>query len=270
MTAAATAPALELRALTKSFGAVRALTSINLRVHPAEVVGLVGDNGAGKSTLTRIIAGTIAPDSGDMLVAGHTCRFESAHEARVAGIETVFQTLALVPSLDIAENVYLGRELIGPGPVATLLKSMDFRKMRQQVEDGFARFGLDLPDVRTRVGALSGGQRQVVAIARAVLWGSRIVVLDEPTAALGVKQTELVLSFVERLRAHEVAVILISHNMQQVLRVADRVCVLRLGHKAFDGPAKSLNANELVGLIMGTSQAATDQAANPTSFDTAH
>lgn len=206
-------PVLELRSLSKSFGPVHAVRSVSLIVHPGEVVGLVGDNGAGKSTLTRMIAGTTRPDSGEILVAGEAKDFASAHDARRAGVETVFQTLALVPGLDIAENIFLGRETLRASPIGRLLRTMDVATMRRQVQEGYDRFGLNLPDLKTKVSALSGGQRQVVAIARAVLWGSRIVVLDEPTAALGVRQTELVLSFIERLRSHGVAVIFISHNM---------------------------------------------------------
>jgi ABC-type sugar transport system ATPase subunit len=251
VSAAATSPVLELRSLSKSFGPVHAVRAVSLMVHPGEVVGLIGDNGAGKSTLTRMIAGTIRPDSGEILVAGAPQDFASAHDARAAGVETVFQTLALVPGLDIAENIFLGREVLRSSPAGHFLRTMDVATMRRHVRESYDRFGLDLPDIKTKVSALSGGQRQVVAIARAVLWGSRIVVLDEPTAALGVKQTELVLSFIERLKTHGVAIVFISHNMQHVVRVSDRVCVLRLGQKIFDGPMASLDATELVALMTG-------------------
>lgn len=246
-------PVLELQSLSKSFGPVRALTSVSLSLYPGEVVGLVGDNGAGKSTLTRMISGTMRPDSGAILVDGEKCLFNSANDARNAGIETVFQTLALAPTLNIVENVYLGRELIGSNPLSRISKSMDKGTMRKQTSEGFRRLNLTLPDLQTKVAVLSGGQRQVVAIARAVLWGSRVVVLDEPTAALGVRQTEIVLSFVERLREHKVSVIYITHNMQHVVRVADRVCVLRLGEKVFDGATSSLSPTDLVGLMTGAS-----------------
>ena len=169
--------------------------------------------------------------------------------------EEVAQEVALVPGLDIAENIFLGREVIGSDPISRATHAMDTTAMRRMVEQGYERFGLNLPDLRTKVAALSGGQRQVVAIARAVLWGSRIVVLDEPTAALGVRQTELVLSFIEQLRSHAVAVIFISHNMQHVVRVADRVCVLRLGRKVFDGPTSSLTGTDLVALMTGAATA---------------
>jgi ABC-type sugar transport system ATPase subunit len=245
------APILELRALSKSFGPVHAVKTVSLAAHAGEVIGLIGDNGAGKSTLTRMIAGAIRPDQGDIIVNGRKEHFETAQDARRAGIETVFQTLALVPGLDIVENIFLGRELLLPGATGRATRTMDVAAMRQRVEEGYQRFGLNLPDMRTKVAALSGGQRQVVAIARAVLWGSGVVVLDEPTAALGVKQTELVLSFIERLRSHKVAVIFISHNMQHVMRVADRVCVLRLGRKVHDGPMSKLSGTDLVALMTG-------------------
>lgn len=249
-------PILELRHLSKSFGPVHAVKSVSLAAHAGEVIGLVGDNGAGKSTLTRMIAGAVGPDTGEIIVSGQKQSFASAQDARRAGIETVFQTLALVPGLDIVENIFLGRETLVSGPAGRLTRSMDVAAMRRSVQEGYQRFGLNLPDIRTKVAALSGGQRQVVAIARAVLWGSGVVVLDEPTAALGVKQTELVLSFIERLRSHKVAVIFISHNMQHVMRVADRVCVLRLGRKVFDGPMSKLSGTDLVALMTGAATAA--------------
>ncbi len=253
----APAPILELRGIDKAFGAVRALTSVSFKLHAAEIVGLVGDNGAGKSTLTNIISGAIRPDAGQILIDGVEHMLESAHAARLAGIETVFQTLAVAPTLDIAENVYLGRELLKSGLSGKLLRSMDTVAMRQRVTDGFRRLGLTLPGLGTKVGALSGGQRQAVAIARAVIWGSKIVVLDEPTAALGVRQTEIVLAFIERLKHLGVSVIFISHNMQHVMRVADRIFVLRLGRKAFDGAKANLTPMQLVGLMTG---AVTDAA----------
>jgi ABC-type sugar transport system ATPase subunit len=254
---AAASPILDLRSINKSFGAVRALISVSFSLYPAEVVGLVGDNGAGKSTLSNIISGTLQPDAGEIFVDGVLHRFESAHDARFAGIETVFQTLAVAPTLDIAENVYLGREMLKRGLSGRWFRSMDTAAMRKSVAEGFRRLGLTLPGLGTKVGALSGGQRQAVAIARAVIWGSKIVVLDEPTAALGVKQTEIVLSFIERLKHHGVAVIFISHNMQHVMRVADRIFVLRRGRKAFDGVKSGLTAMQLVALMTG---AATETA----------
>jgi simple sugar transport system ATP-binding protein len=245
------APVLELRGISKSYGAVRALRGVGMTVRPGQVIGLIGDNGAGKSTLISIVSGSAQPDRGQIMVNGVDRRFGSAIDARNAGIETVFQALALAPTLDIVENVYLGREQLRAGVAGRWLRWLDKRAMRREVSAGFERLGLNLPPLNTAVSALSGGQRQAVAIARAVIWGSRIVLLDEPTAALGVKQTEIVLSFIERLKEHGVAVIFVSHNMQQVLRVVDRVMVMRLGQKIFDGDRASLTGPQLVGLMTG-------------------
>jgi ABC-type sugar transport system ATPase subunit len=244
-------PILELRGISKSYGPVRALSDVGFSLYPGEVLALVGDNGAGKSTLISVVSGSARPDEGTILVDGTEHAFETALQARAAGIETVFQTLALAPTLDIAANVYLGREAIRPGGLWRRLHWMDTASMRRSVAEGFDRLGLTLPPLHTKVGALSGGQRQAVAIARAVLWGSHIVMLDEPTAALGARQIEIVLSFIERLKSHRVAVIFISHNMQHVLRVADRVVVLRLGRKVFDGARANLTGPQLVGLMTG-------------------
>ena len=244
-------PVLELDGISKAYGAVRALTGVGLRLMAGEVLALVGDNGAGKSTLIAIVSGAVRPDEGTIVVDGHQHVFQNAIQARGAGIETVFQTLALAPTLDIAENVFLGRELVRPGAGGRCLRWMDKAVMRHRVAEGFERLGLSLPPLHTKVGALSGGQRQAVAIARAVIWGSHIVLLDEPTAALGARQVEIVLSFVRRLKEHGVAVLFISHNMQHVLRVADRVVVLRLGRKVFDGARANLTGLQLVGLMTG-------------------
>ncbi len=244
-------PVLEVRALSKSFGAVRAVRDVSFSLFAGEVIGLVGDNGAGKSTLVSIVSGGLKPDVGQIVVDGADRTFENPSQARARGIETVFQFLSLVPTLDIAENVFLNREVYGPTRVLRWLKRMHKSEMRRSVVRGFERLGLSLPPPRTKVAALSGGQRQAVAIARVVLWGSHIVLMDEPAASLGVKQTEIVLSFVERLKAQGVAVIFISHNMEHVLRVSDRIVVMRLGEKVFDAPRSDVTAMELVGLITG-------------------
>jgi D-xylose transport system ATP-binding protein len=243
-------PVLEIRNLVKNFGAVRALHDVSLQLFRGEVVGLVGDNGAGKSTLVNVVAGALRPDDGELVLDGEAHAFETPAHARAAGIETVFQYLSIIPTLDIAENVFLGRELYRSG-LGSSLRVMDRRRMQREVAAGFERLGLRLPAPTTKVAALSGGQRQAVAIARAVLWGSKIVLLDEPSAALGVRQTEIVLEFVERLKQRNVAVVFISHNMQHVLRVADRIVVLRLGEKVYDGPKGGATASDIVALITG-------------------
>ena len=243
---------LAVEGVTKRFGAVRALRDVSVEVRAGEVVGLIGDNGAGKSTLVGVMSGAIRPDEGTIFVDGEERNFASPAEARAAGIETVFQNLALVPTLNIAENVFLRRERYGPGRVGRALHRLHKSAMRRDVQAGFERFGVVLPPVRTKVSALSGGQRQAVAITRAVLWGSHVVLMDEPAAALGVKQTELVLSLVERLKSHGVGILFISHNMQHVLRVADRVVVMRLGAKVADfNVHEQTTGTDLVAMMTG-------------------
>jgi ABC-type sugar transport system ATPase subunit len=242
---------LEVRGVTKYFGPVTALRNVSLELREGEVLGLIGDNGAGKSTLVGVISGALRPDAGSVAVDGVERAFTTPADARDAGIETVFQNLALIPTLNLAENVYLRRELLAPG-IGRHFRLMNKRAMRRDVRRAFERFGVTLPPVRTKVSALSGGQRQAVAITRAVIWGSHIVLLDEPAAALGVKQTELVLSLIERLKSHGVAIVFISHNMQQVLRVADRVAVMRLGAKVADFDVhEQTTGTDLVALMTG-------------------
>jgi ABC-type sugar transport system ATPase subunit len=245
-------PALAVEGVTKQFGPVTALRNIDLAVSSGEILALIGDNGAGKSTLVNVMSGSLRPDEGRVLVNGDERRFTSPSDASAAGIETVFQHLALIPSLNIWENIYLGRERLLRGFRGSLMRAIDKPSMRKDALDAFERFGVTLPPLHTKTSALSGGQRQQVAITRAVLWGSHIVVMDEPAAALGVRQTELVLNLVKRLKNHGVAVIFISHNMQHVLRVADRVAALFLGRKVADiavGP-KTQTA-DLVGFMTG-------------------
>lgn len=242
---------LEVENISKRFGSVRALRDVDFSLHAGEIVGLVGDNGAGKSTLIHVISGALRPDSGEIRVDGRAFSFDHPAHARKQGIETVFQDLSLIPTLSIAENVYLGRERFAHPPVGRWLRWMDKSHMRRDVEEGFSRLGLNLPSPKTKAAALSGGQRQAVAIARTVLWGSHIVLLDEPTAALGVRQTEIVLSFMERLKAQEVGVVFISHNIPELLRVADRIVVMRLGRKVFDGSSADVSGSDLVAMMTG-------------------
>jgi ribose/xylose/arabinose/galactoside ABC-type transport system permease subunit/ABC-type branched-subunit amino acid transport system ATPase component len=251
------APPLEVLDITKRFGPVVALRGVSLSIGQGEVLGLVGDNGAGKSTLVSIMSGVARPDSGQIRLNGKHWAETGALTMREAGVETVFQNLALVPTLSIVENMYLGRELYGPGKLAMLARRIDKRRMRREVEAAFSRLGLRMPPVTSKAGALSGGQRQAVAVARAVLWGSRVVIMDEPAAALGVQQTEAVLALIEGLKAEGVATLLVSHNMEHVLRVADRVAVFRLGRKIadLDQRERQVTGMELVGLITGATSA---------------
>jgi simple sugar transport system ATP-binding protein len=252
-TGASDGAALVVRDVSKRYGPVAALRGVSLELRRGEVLALVGDNGAGKSTLVSIISGVTKPDTGDVIMDGRPCSGHGARSARDLGVETVFQNLALVNTLSIVDNVYLGRELVRRSRVGRALRNLDKRRMRRDLETTIARLGFTLPPVTAKAGALSGGQRQAVAVARAVLWQSKVVVMDEPVAALGVAQTEAVLSVVEGLREHGVATLLITHNMDQVLRVTDRVVVLRLGRKVADLDLRvnSVSKMQLVGLITG-------------------
>lgn len=244
-------PVLSIRGVSKHYGPTQALTDVSLNLWRGEVLGLIGDNGAGKSTLVNIIAGVVTPDSGSMVVDGVAERLTSPAGALERGIETVFQNLSLIPTLNITENIFLHREIYGPGRFWSALRRMDRSAMQSKVDDGYRRLGLDLPPPTTKVAALSGGQRQAVAVSRAVIWERKVVVLDEPTAALGVKQTALVLAFIDRLRDHGVGVIFISHNLEHVQQMCDRVVVLRLGRKVFDSRLADTTGRELVERMTG-------------------
>jgi len=227
-TQAANGPVLEARGLTRDFGRVVALRGADVLTYAGEVTAIVGDNGAGKSTLIKILSGAIQPDSGDILLDGQPVHFTSPQEARLAGIETVYQDLALAPSLDVAANLFLGRETRQPG----LLGSLGFlneRAMRKRAQEEMANLQIGLTSVLQPVITLSGGQRQAIAVARATAWGKRIVIMDEPTAALGVRETNMVLRLIERVKGAGIAVIMISHSMPEVFEVADRIAILRLG-----------------------------------------
>ena len=236
-------PVLSLKHITKSFGAIHALTDIDLDLEAGEVLGLMGDNGAGKSTLVRIIAGNFPPTSGEMLLDGKPVHFHKPVEARAAGIEVVYQDLALCDNLEIVQNMFLGRELRKRG-------FLDDLTMEDRARETLASLSVrTVKSVRQSVASLSGGQRQTVAIAKAVLWNSRIVLLDEPTAALGVAQTRQVLDLVRRLADRGLGVVLISHNMNDVFEVADRITALYLGRVAADVPTESVTHNQVVELI---------------------
>jgi simple sugar transport system ATP-binding protein len=252
------APLLEVAGLTKTFGGLKAIDSVDLEVRPGEVIGLVGDNGAGKSTLVRCIAGVYAPDEGEIRVEGQPVQTHKTHspkQAAEAGIEVVHQDLSLIPHGDVAENLFLNRELRSPWPVLRQIGWLDKAAMRRRAREILTEVGIGgIVSVRQRIGELSGGQRQCVAIGRAVGWKRRIVFLDEPTAALGVRQTAIVLDLIRRLRDRGIAVVLISHNMEQVLDVCDRVVVMRLGRKVADRPVAELDGSMLVSYITGVTK----------------
>jgi ABC-type sugar transport system ATPase subunit len=256
-------PVLAARGITKRYGSVRALRGVDFELVPGEVVGLIGDNGAGKSTLVSILSGLAQPDSGEVAVDDVTHTLHSPAQARAAGIETVFQNLALIPTLSIVDNVFLCAERFKYGRFGRALKLVDSRRGRREVIEVLAEFGLDRIDPRVKVTALSGGQRQAVAIARTILWGSRVVLMDEPCAALGVRQTHLVLSLIRRMRERGLAIVFISHNMPQVLQVCDRVVALRLGQKVLDAQRDGLTSDDLVAFMTGSRENGSRDAAAP-------
>jgi simple sugar transport system ATP-binding protein len=246
----ATAPILEARDIVKTYGHVNALQGASFTVYPGEIVSLIGDNGAGKSTLTKVISGVIHPDHGELLFDGRPVEINSPAAAQHLGIETVYQDLALAPDLDGAANVYMGRELLKPGLLGHL-GVLDKRAMKVAAEKAFADLGVAVKDADAAVAYLSGGQRQGVAVARAASWASRVIIMDEPTAALGVVQTENVLNVIRRVRDKGVAVVLISHNMPDVLKVSDRIEVLRLGRRVATFSKGEATLTSLVGAMTG-------------------
>ncbi|MEU6816130.1 ATP-binding cassette domain-containing protein [Streptomyces sp. NPDC046860] len=247
-------PVLALRGVSKRFGAVQALTDVTLEVHAGEVVALVGDNGAGKSTLVKTIAGVHPIDEGVIEWDGKTVQVNKPHDAQNLGIATVYQDLALCDNIDVVGNLYLGREIRRAG----VLDEVEMERRSRELLD---QLSIRIPSVRIPIASLSGGQRQVVAIARSMLGEPKLVILDEPTAALGVEQTAQVLDLVERLRERGHAVILISHNMADVKAVADKVAVLRLGRNNGVFEVKSTSQEEIISAITGASDNAVTRRA---------
>jgi len=238
-------PLLEATCIRRTFGHVQALKGADFRVMPGEIVALIGDNGAGKSTLVKILSGADRPTGGTLRVEGREVSFTSPLDAQDCGIATVYQDLALAPDLTPADNLFLGRELVRKDWLGRF-GFLDRREMQRQAIEQFAKLGVQLRSQRVSIASLSGGQRQSVAIARAAMWASKLVILDEPTAALGVVQTARVLDLCKRVRDAGTSVILISHNMPQVLEVADRIQVLRLGQTVADLKASETSVNDLV------------------------
>ncbi|HEX6584893.1 MAG TPA: ATP-binding cassette domain-containing protein [Thermoleophilaceae bacterium] len=251
MNANGSTPVLALKGVSKSFGPVQALSDVDFEVQPGEVVALVGDNGAGKSTLVKTIAGIHAADGGTISFEGREVTITSPTDAVALGIATVYQDLALCDNLDVVENLFLGREETGDGPAA-VVRQLDEVGMEKQTGELLENLAVTITDVRAEVGTMSGGQRQQVAIARSLLGEPKLVMLDEPTAALGVRQTAQVLELIKRLRDRGYGVLVISHNLADVFEVADRIFVLRLGQKAgeFDRDASQ---DQVVAAITGAS-----------------
>ncbi len=245
-------PVLEARGLVKTFGHVVGLAGVSLQLYAGEVLAIIGDNGAGKSTLIKCLSGALTVDEGEILVNGVRVDFKSPVDARNAGIETVFQTLAVAPALDIASNLYLGREIRSKGPLGMFARKLDSRGMREQARKQLQELGIaTIQDLTQKVETLSGGQRQAIAVARAAAFGSRVVILDEPTAALGVRESGQVLALIKQLRSKGLPVILISHNMPQVFEVADRIQIQRLGRCAGVITPQSHTMEEAVAIMTG-------------------
>jgi len=255
-------PVLALRGVSKRFGAVQALTDVELEVHAGEVVALVGDNGAGKSTLVKTIAGVHPIDDGVIEWEGSPVSINKPHDAQGLGVATVYQDLALCDNLDVVGNLYLGRELLRRGVIDEVTMEKNSREL-------LSTLSIRIPSVRIPIASLSGGQRQVVAIARALIGDPKVVILDEPTAALGVEQTAQVLDLVERLRERNLGVILISHNMADVKAVADTVAVLRLGKNNGSFPVKDTSQEEIISAITGATENAVTRRAGRRSTEAA-
>nr|WP_204722932.1 ATP-binding cassette domain-containing protein [Glutamicibacter nicotianae] len=245
-------PILRARNLVKTFGRVVGLDGVSLDLYPGEVLAVIGDNGAGKSTLIKCLTGAEVPDSGELYVSGEQVSFKRPQDARAHGIETVYQNLAVSPALDVASNLFLGREIRKPGLLGSVLRMLDSKGMRKQAREELTRLGIStLQDVTVPVENLSGGQRQAVAVARAAAFGSKVVVLDEPTAALGVRESIQVLQLVRDLRERGLPVILISHNMPHVFDVADRIHIQRLGKCAATITPQSHSMTDAVAIMTG-------------------
>jgi ABC-type sugar transport system ATPase subunit len=254
--AAETVPVIATRGITKHFGSVQALRGVDLEVYGGEVLGLVGDNGAGKSTLVNILSGAFQPNSGSMFVDGKQVTFGSSLEARRAGIETVYQDLSLAPDLSVWANIFLGREQAVKGPLR-LVGWLDRKAMAREAEADLERTRIRIGSVKALAGRLSGGQRQAIAVGRAVAWGSKVLLMDEPTAALGVEQQAKVGELVRSVSDQGVPVLLISHNLPQVHALCDRVLVLFQGRVVADLRPADVSVEEIVSWITGASLAAT-------------
>jgi fructose transport system ATP-binding protein len=245
-------PIIQARGLVKTFGRVVGLDGADFELYPGEVLAVIGDNGAGKSTLIKCLSGATVPDAGEIFVEGRPVVFRRPQDARAAGIETVYQSLAVVPALDIASNMFLGRELRRAGPLGSIFRMLDHGLMRSRARQQLQDLGIGtLQSITQAVETLSGGQRQAVAVARAAAFGSKVIILDEPTAALGVRETGQVLKLIRDLRDRGLPVILISHNMPNVFEVADRIHIQRLGQRVAVISPKTHTPSEAVAIMTG-------------------
>jgi ABC-type sugar transport system ATPase subunit len=245
-------PVVSLAGVSKSFGAIDALTDVSLDLRQGDVIGLVGDNGAGKSTLVKIIAGVFPPTRGQILYDGAEVSLSGPADARARGVETVYQELALVNELDVAGNLFLGRELIRRGPLGRVFGLLDHGAMRRRAQQAIDDLHVKIPSVSsTPVARMSGGQRQAAAIARTLFWCRLALILDEPTAALGVHESEQVMQLIERLHERRLPMLIVSHNLPMVFRLCDRIVVLRLGRKAADLRTEATSPEDVVAYVTG-------------------
>lgn len=250
-----TTPVLSAKSLVKRYGRVVALDHADFELMPGEILGIIGDNGAGKSTLIKALAGAIIPEQGDIWLDGQKIQFRSPIEARGAGIETVYQDLALSPALSIADNMFLGRERRKPGFRGSVLRQLDRAGMKQEARNKLSELGLlTIQNIDQAVETLSGGQRQGVAVARAAAFGSKVIIMDEPTAALGVKESRRVLDLIQDVRARGIPIVLISHNMPHVFEVADRIHIHRLGQRLCVIDPKEHSMSDAVSFMTGAAE----------------
>ncbi len=245
-------PVLQARGLVKRYGRVVALDNADFDLMPGEILAVIGDNGAGKSTLIKALCGAIAPDEGEIRLEGRPVSFSSPMQAREAGIETVYQNLALSPALSISDNMFLGREIRKKGPLGSVFRMLDRKTMEKKARDMLSELGLmTIQNITQAVETLSGGQRQGVAVARAAAFGSKVVIMDEPTAALGVKESRKVLELILDVRRRGLPIVLISHNMPHVFEVADRIHIHRLGKRIAIIRPKDYTMSDAVALMTG-------------------
>lgn len=245
---------LEARNIVKHYGHLTALDGVDFQLKAGEILAVVGDNGAGKSTLIKALTGAVHPDSGEILLDGEPLHFKGPLDARRRGIETVYQDLAVAPALDIASNLFLGRELRRPGIMGTVFRRLDKKRMRNEAERSMAELKFRLPSITSAVEALSGGQRQGVAVARAALFATKLVIMDEPTAALGVRETGQVLELIRAIRDRGLPVVLISHNMPNVFELADRIHIMRLGRRAAVVSPTTHSMGDVVAIMTGAAK----------------
>ncbi|MEA2226998.1 MAG: fructose transport system ATP-binding protein [Solirubrobacteraceae bacterium] len=244
-------PILSARGIVKRYGQVTAIDGADFELYPGEILAVIGDNGAGKSSLIKALSGAVIPDEGEIRLDGEPVHFKSPLEARRAGIETVYQDLAVAPALDIATNLFLGREKRRSGPLGSVLRMVDKKGMRAEADRQMKNLQIGIRSMAQAVETLSGGQRQGVAVARAAAWARKLVIMDEPTAALGVRESGQVLELIKRVRDNGLPVILISHNMPHVFEIADRIHIHRLGKRVGIVTPKTHTMHEVVGIMTG-------------------